>query len=55
VVDEGRSAIQYTGGIDTDSLAPGVYTVVGMLPNFETRSVKQVEQRFMLIDAPSGS
>jgi hypothetical protein len=55
VVDEGRSAIQYTGGIDTDSLSPGVYTVVGMLPNFETRSVKQVEQRFMLIDAPSGS
>lgn len=55
VVDEGRSAIQYTGGIDTASLTPGVYTVVGMLPNFETRPVKQVEQRFLLIDALSGS
>ena len=55
IVDEGRSAIQYTGGIDTESLAPGLYTVVGMLPNFETRAVKQVEQRFLLIEMPSGS
>ena len=55
VVDEGRSAIQYTGGIDTAGLTPGLYTVVGMLPNFETRAVKQVEQRFLLIESPSGS
>jgi hypothetical protein len=55
VVDEGRSAIQYTGGIDTESLAPGLYTVVGMLPNFETRAVRQVEQRFLLIASTSGS
>jgi hypothetical protein len=55
IIDEGRSAIQFTGGIDTGGLAPGLYTVVGMLPNFETRPVKQVEQRFLLIDAPGGS
>ena len=52
VVDEGRGAIQFTGGIDTSGLPPGLYTVVGMLPNFETRAVKQVEQRFLLIEAP---
>lgn len=55
VVDEGRGAIQFTGGIDTAGLQPGLYTVVGMLPNFEARAVKQVEQRFLLIGAPDGS
>lgn len=55
VIDEGRNAIQYTGGIDTRSLAPGLYTVVGMLPNFEARAVKHVEQRFLLIEPLSGS
>lgn len=55
VVDEGRSAIQFTGAIRTASLEPGTYTVVGMLPNFETRSLKQVEQRFLLIAPATGS
>jgi hypothetical protein len=55
VIDEGRNAIQYTGGIDTTSLSPGLYTVVGMLPNFEARTVKHVEQRFLLIESSSGS
>jgi VWFA-related protein len=55
VVDERRKAIQFTGGIDTGGLDPGTYTVIGMLPNFETRAKKQVEQRFLLLDRRSGS
>ena len=55
VVDAKRAQIQFTGAIRTASLEPGTYTVVGMLPNFETRSTKQVEQRFMLIEATAGS
>lgn len=50
VVDEGRGAIQFTGAIDTRRLLPGTYTVVGLLPNFESRELKQVEQRFLLIE-----
>jgi VWFA-related protein len=55
VVDTARGVIQFTGALRTASLEPGTYTVVGMLPNFETRSVKQVEQRFLLIEKASGS
>lgn len=55
VVDEGRNAIQFTGAISTRNLEPGTYTVVGMLPNFETRTPKQVEQHFLLIASTSGS
>ena len=55
VVDAKRGQIQFTGAIRTASLQPGTYTVVGMLPNFETRSTKQVEQRFLLIAPASGS
>jgi VWFA-related protein len=55
VVDAKRAQIQFTGAIRTSSLEPGTYTVVGMLPNFEARSTKQVEQRFMLIEATAGS
>ena len=50
-MDAKRGQIQFTGAIRTASLEPGTYTVVGMLPNFETRSPKQVEQRFLLIRA----
>jgi hypothetical protein len=49
VVDTAPGVIRFTGALRTASLEPGTYTVVGMLPNFETRSVKQVEQRFLLI------
>ena len=55
LVDEGRSAIQFTGAISTRSLEPGTYTVVGLLPNPETRDRKQVEQHFLLIEKASGS
>ncbi len=55
VVDAKRAQIQFTGAIRTASLEPGTYTVVGMLPNFETRSTKQVEQRFLLIATTAGS
>ena len=55
VVDAKRGQIQFTGAIRTGSLEPGTYTVVGMLPNFETRSPKQVEQRFLLIAPTAGS
>jgi hypothetical protein len=55
VVDARRGQIQFTGAIRTASLEPGTYTVVGMLPNFETRSLKQVEQRFLLIAPATGS
>ena len=55
VVDAKRGQIQFTGAIRTASLEPGTYTVVGMLPNFETRSPKQVEQRFLLIPPTTGS
>ena len=55
LVDEGRAAIRFTGAISTASLEPGTYTVVGMLPNFRSRSLKQVEQRFLLIDRAGGS
>ena len=55
VVDAKRGQIQFTGAIRTASLEPGTYTVVGMLPNFETRSPKQVEQRFLLIAPTTGS
>ncbi len=55
VVDAKRGQIQFTGAIRTASLEPGTYTVVGMLPNFETRSPKQVEQRFLLISPTTGS
>ena len=55
VVDAKRGQIQFTGAIRTSSLEPGTYTVVGMLPNFETRSPKQVEQRFLLIAQTTGS
>ena len=55
VVDQKRGQIQFIGAIRTASLEPGAYTVVGMLPNFETRSTKQVEQRFLLIATTAGS
>ena len=55
VVDAKRSQIKFTGAIRTASLEPGTYTVVGMLPNFETRSTKQVEQHFLLIAPTAGS
>lgn len=55
VVDAKRGQIQFTGAIGTASLEPGTYTVVGMLPNFETRALKQVEQRFLLIAPATGS
>ena len=55
VVDAKRGQIQFTGAIRTGSLEPGTYTVVGMLPNFETRSPSQVEQRFLLIAPTAGS
>ncbi len=55
VIDSMRGQIQFTGAIRTSALEPGTYTVVGMLPNFETRALKQVEQRFLLIAPPSGS
>ncbi len=55
VVDAKRAQIQFTGAIRTASLEPGTYTVVGMLPNFETRSTKQVEQHFLLIAPTAGS
>lgn len=55
VVDTARGQIHFTGAIRTGSLEPGTYTVVGMLPNFETRALKQVEQRFLLIPPASGS
>lgn len=54
MVDNARGQIHFTGAIRTGSLEPGTYTVVGMLPNFETRALKQVEQRFLLIP-PQGS
>jgi VWFA-related protein len=54
-VDQKRGQIQYTGAIRTGSLEPGSYTVVGMLPNFEVRATRQVEQRFLLIAKPTGS
>jgi hypothetical protein len=55
VVDSTRGQIQFTGAIGTALLEPGTYTVVGMLPNFERRSPRQVEQRFLLIAPTSGS
>jgi len=55
LVDEGRSAIQFTGAIGTRGLEPGTYTVVGLLPNRATRERKQVEQHFLLIDPQAGS
>ena len=55
VVDSARGRIQFTGAIGTALLEPGTYTVVGMLPNFESRSPKQVEQRFLLIAPTAGS
>ena len=55
VVDAKRAQIQFTGAIRTASLEPGTYTVIGMLPNFQTRSTKQVEQNFLLIAPTAGS
>jgi len=55
VVDAKRGHIRFTGAIRTGSLEPGSYTVVAMLPNFATRSPKQVEQRFLLIAPAAGS
>lgn len=55
LVDEGRGAIQFTGAISTQSLAPGTYIVVGVLPGPEGHDGQQVRQHFLLIEAQAGS
>ncbi len=50
VVDAAKGRIDFAGAIRTGQLEPGTYTVIALLPNFETRSPAQVEQRFLLID-----
>jgi VWFA-related protein len=48
-VDTQRALIQFTGSINTSGLEAGAYTVIGMLPDFEHRAQKSVEQRFVLL------
>jgi VWFA-related protein len=55
LIDEGRQAVQFTGAINTRLLAPGAYRVISMLPNFEMRTIKHVEQRFLLLEKAAGS
>jgi hypothetical protein len=55
LVDEGRSAIQFTAAISTQSLEPGTYTVVGLLPHASAQGPRQVEQHFLLLSQAAGS
>lgn len=55
VVDSKRGQIQFHRCHPHRLTSARTYTVVGMLPNFETRSPKQVEQRFLLIAPTPGS
>jgi hypothetical protein len=55
LVDEGRGAIQFTGAIGTETLQPGTYTVVGLLPGPTPDGTRQVEQHFLLLDQAAGS
>ena len=55
IVDATRGRIQFTGAISTASLVPGSYTVMGVLPTHEVRSLRHVAQRFLLIDKAGGS
>ena len=53
LVDAAKARIDFAGAIRTAQLEPGTYTIIAMLPNFESRSPAHVEQRFLLIDQKS--
>lgn len=55
LVDEGRSAIQFTAAISTQALEPGTYTVIGLLPRASAQGPRQVEQHFLLLNQAAGS
>ncbi len=49
VADRAHGLIRFAGLIRTDELEPGTYVVQALLPDFQHRRVRHVEQRFVLL------
>jgi hypothetical protein len=54
-LDRQKGVIRYTASVNTATLETGDYTLMAVLPNYQTRRIPHLEKKFTVLPAPSAA